>query len=78
MPEYIRQALIENDVMAAYRRRPPYQQNDYVGWITRALLPATRQKRLVQMLEELALGTSYMKMPYTDKLLRRSSSYKKR
>jgi uncharacterized protein YdeI (YjbR/CyaY-like superfamily) len=64
--------------MAAYRRRPPYQQNDYIGWITRAVRPATQQKRLAQMLEELAQGTSYMKMAYTDKLFRRSSSSKKR
>lgn len=48
--------------MAAYRKRPAYQQNDYIGWITRAKQPATRQKRLAQMFDELARGDVYMKM----------------
>jgi uncharacterized protein YdeI (YjbR/CyaY-like superfamily) len=50
--------------MEAYRRRPPYQQNDYVGWITRSKLPATRSKRLAQMLDELERGGVYMHMTW--------------
>jgi hypothetical protein len=50
--------------MRAYRARPAYQQNDYLGWINRAKLPATRDRRLQQMLEELEDGTLYMKMRY--------------
>jgi uncharacterized protein YdeI (YjbR/CyaY-like superfamily) len=50
--------------MKAYRDRPPYQQNDYVGWITRAKLPATREKRLQQMLDELKAGGVYMHMKW--------------
>lgn len=42
MPEEMRTAIEACGLMEAYRRRPPYQQNDYVGWITRAKLPATR------------------------------------
>ncbi len=44
--------------------RPPYQRNDYLGWIARAKRPDTRAKRIAQMLDELAKGTSYMNMPY--------------
>ncbi|WP_148229283.1 YdeI/OmpD-associated family protein [Oceanithermus profundus] len=48
--------------MEAYRSRPPYQQNDYIGWITRAKRTETREKRFAQMLEELEQGDKYMKM----------------
>ena len=64
MPDDVRAALIKHKVMEAYRQRPAYQQNDYIGWITRAKLPATRQKRLDQMLAELELGGVYMHMKW--------------
>ncbi|MDH3496743.1 MAG: YdeI/OmpD-associated family protein [Gemmatimonadota bacterium] len=64
MPPDVREALRRRDLMAAYTRRPPYQQNDYLGWITRAKKPETREKRLAQMLDELAGGDRYMNMPY--------------
>ena len=67
MPDYIRAALNEHGLMDAYHARPPYQQNDYIGWITRAKLEATRQKRLDQMLEELKGGKYYMNMEWTKK-----------
>jgi len=67
MPRFIRTALLENNVMEAYRNRPPYQRNDYLGWITRAKLEQTRQKRLAQMLRELAGGHRYMNMTYHPK-----------
>jgi uncharacterized protein YdeI (YjbR/CyaY-like superfamily) len=60
MPDFIRDALNEHGLMDAYRARPLYQQNDYVGWITRAKLETTRQKRLNQMLDELKGGNLYM------------------
>lgn len=66
MPEDVRRALEGRGVMAAYRQRPPYQQNDYVGWISRAKLPATRAKRLEQMLTELERGGVYMHMKWRD------------
>ena len=62
MPHFIREALTSRGLMEAYRRRPDYQQNDYIGWITRAKLESTKQKRLSQMLEELEHGGVYMKM----------------
>ena len=56
MPDFFRDALNEHELMDAYLARPPYQQNDYIGWITRAKLEATKQKRLNQMLDELKGG----------------------
>jgi uncharacterized protein YdeI (YjbR/CyaY-like superfamily) len=64
MPPDVRQALKRHGLEGAYRARPPYQRNDYIGWITRAKRPETRERRLSQMLEELARGDRYMKMPY--------------
>lgn len=67
MPDFVRNALDENDLMKAYRARPPYQQNDYISWITRARLEATRQRRLDQMLDELKGGKVYMNMSWKSK-----------
>jgi hypothetical protein len=64
MPDFVTDALVEHGLLEAYRSRPPYQQNDYVGWITRAKRPDTRLKRLQQMLDELGRGDVYMKMEY--------------
>jgi len=64
MPDFVHEALEKSKQYEAYSERPPYQQNDYIGWITRAKLEATRQKRLEQMLDELARGDVYMKMKY--------------
>jgi len=60
----VRRALVERGLMGAYRSRPPYQRNDYLGWIERARREATRQKRLAQMLDELEHGGLYMKMTW--------------
>jgi uncharacterized protein YdeI (YjbR/CyaY-like superfamily) len=65
MPDFIREALESRGVMEAYRARPPYQQNDYIGWITRAKRVETQEKRLNQMLEELEHGGIYMNMEWT-------------
>ena len=67
MPGYIREVLEARGLMDTYRARPPYQQNDYIGWITRAKREETRQKRLNQMLDELEKGNVYMKMKWTKK-----------
>jgi uncharacterized protein YdeI (YjbR/CyaY-like superfamily) len=67
VPDSVREALEERDLMAAYRSRPPYQQNDYLSWIARAKRPETRQKRLNQMLDELDQGDVYMKMRWGKK-----------
>ena len=67
MPDYIRDALLEHNLMAAYLNRPPYQQNDYTRWIIRAKQPGTRDKRLAQMLVELENGNKYMNMDVSSK-----------
>ena len=64
MPGFVRDALKERGLMAAYQARPAYQQNDYLGWINRAQREETKQKRLRQMLDELEVGGVYMKMKH--------------
>lgn len=64
MPGFVKEALLERGLMEAYRSRPPYQQNDYIGWINRAKRIDTKHKRLGQMLDELGRGDAYMKMEY--------------
>lgn len=64
MPDDVRLAIEGRGLMAAYRQRPAYQQNDYVGWIARAKQAATREKRLLQMLDELERGGIYMHMKW--------------
>lgn len=64
MPDDIRAVLEKRRLMAAYRGRPDYQQNDYIGWIGRAKREETRQKRIEQMLSELAEGGVYMNMAH--------------
>ncbi|MFA5035193.1 MAG: YdeI/OmpD-associated family protein [Candidatus Margulisiibacteriota bacterium] len=71
MLAYVRRALQTHGLMRAYHSRPPYQQNDYLGWIGRAALEVTKQKRLGQMLAELKKGNVYMKMAWRDKKLNR-------
>lgn len=65
MPQILHEALNAHNLMDAYLARPPYQQNDYIGWITRAKLETTKQKRLNQMLDELKTGGVYMKMKWS-------------
>ena len=68
MPDDVRERLEELGLLQAYRSRPPYQQNDYLGWIARAKRPATREKRIGQMLAELEKGDVYMKMDWKPKV----------
>jgi uncharacterized protein YdeI (YjbR/CyaY-like superfamily) len=67
MPEAVRLALVKHKLIDAYQDRPPYQQNDYVGWIARGKKEDTRQRRLDQMIEELKRGDRYMNMVYKPK-----------
>ncbi len=64
MPADVEQRLVGEGLMDSYRARPRYQRNDYLGWIGRAKQPATRQKRIQQMLDELRVGGVYMKMEH--------------
>ena len=64
MPDFIAQALEERGLLDDYQHRPAYQQNDYIGWITHAKRPGTKEKRLAQMLNELEQGGVYMGMQH--------------
>lgn len=64
MPDDVRRALEDAGLTDAYGQRPPYQQNDYLGWIASAKRQDTRARRLRQMLDELAAGDVYMKMAW--------------
>ena len=64
MPDGVRDALREAGLWTAYEARPPYQRNDYLGWIAGAKRDATRRKRIAQMLDELSRGDVYMKMAW--------------
>jgi uncharacterized protein YdeI (YjbR/CyaY-like superfamily) len=64
LPDDIAALLAERRLRAAFEERPPYQRNDYLGWIARAKRSETRQRRLDQMIEELAGGALYMKMQW--------------
>ncbi|WP_218816221.1 YdeI/OmpD-associated family protein [Methylobacillus rhizosphaerae] len=64
MPDFVTQALNERGLMAAYKDRPAYQQNDYLGWINQAKRQETKEKRLAQMLVELEAGDVYMNMKH--------------
>jgi uncharacterized protein (TIGR00369 family) len=67
IPDYVAVALDVSGLWERYRARPPYQRNDYIGWINRAKREETRHKRLQQMLYELRSGDAYMGMKYKAK-----------
>jgi len=50
--------------MEAFKKRPAYQLNDYLGWIKDAKLESTKMKRSHQMLGELDRGGIYMNMDH--------------
>jgi len=64
MPGFVAAALQNQGLEEAYASRPPYQRNDYLGWIARAKRPETREKRLNQMIDELNAGNAYMGMDW--------------
>lgn len=64
MPDFVSEALEAEGLRAAYETRPPYQRNDYLGWINRAKRADTKERRLQKMLAELRAGEGYMNMPW--------------
>ena len=66
MPDFVRDALAEEGLEAAYQSRPPYQRNDYLMWINNAKQWPTKQRRLDKMLHELRQGHGYMGMAWND------------
>jgi uncharacterized protein YdhG (YjbR/CyaY superfamily) len=69
IPDFITAALEQDNLWECYLTRPPYQQNDYIGWIICGKREETRKKRLMQMIEELRSGDAYMGMAYNAKRL---------
>jgi uncharacterized protein YdeI (YjbR/CyaY-like superfamily) len=65
MPKNIRTRLVRGGLLALYNARPAYQRNDYLGWISRAKLDETKEKRINQMLKELKQGDRYMNMKWS-------------
>lgn len=64
MPASVRLALDSHRLLDAYLARPEFQRHDYLDWIARARRDDTRDKRLRQMLDELARGDCYMSMAW--------------
>jgi len=64
MPPDVDQVLRSAGVLDAYRERPTYQRNDYLGWIGQAQQDETRAKRVSQMVDELREGGVYMGMTH--------------
>ncbi len=54
----------ENNLLNEFTKRPYYQQSGWIRWIESAKKPKTQDRRKKQMLEELASGETYMKMPW--------------
>lgn len=62
IPGYVKEALDNHKLTEKHTQKSAYQQNDYIGWITRAKRDDTRNRRLEQMIVELKQGGVYMKM----------------
>lgn len=73
MPEELRAILELEGLRPAYDARPPYQRNDYIAWIERAVRPVTRVRRIDRMLDELRVGSGYMGMPWSPARQRRKA-----
>jgi hypothetical protein len=65
MPGFVRKGLEKRKLTDAYRDRPAYQQNGYLGWIADAKLQPLKDKRLAQMLDELEKGGLFKGEPWT-------------
>lgn len=65
MPAAVRRALEARNLLEASQQRPPYQRNDFLGWIAKAARPETKAKRLAQMLDELERGGVSMGMRWS-------------
>lgn len=65
MADDVLQVLLHERLMAMYEERSRRQQNDYLGWISRAKRQATLQKRIDQLLDELDRGDVYMKVDHS-------------
>lgn len=60
MPGFVKGALAKAKLLDAFRARPEYQREEYLGWIDRAIGKTEKDKRLAQLVEELGKGNVYM------------------
>lgn len=65
MPGNVKGALAKRDLLDAFAARPDYQRNEYLKWIALAAGPAAKDKRLQQMLDEVASGNAFKGEPWT-------------
>lgn len=65
MPGNVKAALAKRDLIDAFAARPDYQRNEYLKWIAMAAGPAAKDKRLQQMLDEVASGGLFKGEPWT-------------
>ena len=42
LPDFVKKALKENNLLNAYQSRSPYEQNVYIDWINRAKRQETK------------------------------------
>lgn len=64
MPGFVRSALTKHDLMDAFRARPDYQQNEYLGWLGKAVTDAEKKKRAAQLVDELTKGDAFLGKPW--------------
>lgn len=64
MPGFVKQALKTRGLLKAFKKRPEYQQNDYLGWIHEAKMEEVKAERLQQMIDELEKGGIFMGEEY--------------
>ncbi len=62
IPSDIKKLLEDENLLDAFKKRPYYQQRDYLHWITNPKQPGTRLKHMTQMVDELHKGGVYMGM----------------
>lgn len=56
IPGNVKAALAKRELLDAYHARPQYQRDEYLKWIATAAGETEKQKRLDQMVDELARG----------------------
>jgi hypothetical protein len=64
MPGFVKNALKKRGLLETYKKRPAYQQDQYLGWIDEAKIQDLKLKRLNQMLDELEKGGIFMEKEY--------------
>ena len=64
MPGFVKEALKKRGLLDAYKKRPVYQQDDYLEWIEDAKIQEMKLERLQQLVDELVKGGIFMGKVY--------------